>query len=115
MMTKYGEIASSQIRSAKLNLRKQIFYLLLYVDPKEKIKYQDVDVNAAFDNVFTELIGFNKLLFEPPEIVLVLNYLIAAQIIYNAERFDFQKYRKLVLDAGAKIMDVKEGDCNGNH
>jgi hypothetical protein len=36
-----------------------------------------------------------------------MSYLESARQIYNSE-FDFQLYRKLVLDAGAQIMKVKE-------
>ena len=90
-------------------LRRSIFYLLLYVDPKESIKYPGVDVNKAFQNVFDQLVGFNKFLLEPPEIVIVLNTLETALSLYNSDDFNFQRYRKLILDAGSRIMEVKEG------
>ena len=110
MKTKHGNLPSHQIASVKLYLQKSIFYLLLYVDPNERIKYSQVDVNKAFQNVFDQLVGFNKILFEPPEILLVLNILETAQDLYNSENFSFPRYRKLILDAGSRIMDVKEGD-----
>lgn len=110
MKTKYGDITNHQFTSTKSFLQKSIFYLLLYVDPNECIKYQDVDVNKAFQHVFDQLIGFNKILFEPPEIPIVMNCLETALEIYNSEAFDWKHYRKLILDAGAKIMEVKEGD-----
>lgn len=107
MMTKYGDISTHQIESAKDYLRKTIFYLLLYADPNERIKYQHVDVNQAFDNALFQLVGFNKLLREPPEVPIVMNYLEAARAVYNNDAgFDFPRYRKLILDAGSKIMEV---------
>ena len=54
--------------------------------------------------------GFNKILFEPPEILIVMNSLEAALTVYNSDDFNWTKYRKLILDAGSKIMEVKEGD-----
>ena len=110
MITKYGELPDHQISTIKKYLRSKIFYLLLYVDPKESIKYQDVDVNKAFNDIFHQLVGFNNIMFEPPELVIVMNYLEAARTIYNSADFDFHQYRKLILDAGSKIMEVKEGD-----
>lgn len=97
--------------SVKRYLQKSIFYLLLYVDPEESIKFSGVDVNAAFHQVFYQLLGFNKLLLEPPEVLVVMNLLEAALTMYNSEDFDWKVYRKLILDAGSKIMEVKEGDC----
>ena len=116
MMTKYGEISSSQISSVKLYLRKQIFYLLLYVDPNEQAKYEYVDVNEAFDHVFSLLVGLNKILLEPPELLITLGYLENARIIYNGDKFDWASYRKMILDAGSKIMEGSEGGgSNGHH
>lgn len=112
MLTKYGDIPSHQISSAKEYLRKSIFFLLLYVDPEERIKFQHVDVNDAFEHVLYQLVGFNKILLEPPEVPIVMSTLEAARAVYNSgEDFSFHRYRKLILDAGSKIMEVKEGDC----
>ena len=60
--------------------------------------------------MFCQLVGFNKILFEPPEILIVMNSLEAALTVYNSDDFNWTKYRKLILDAGSKIMEVKEGD-----
>jgi len=54
--------------------------------------------------------GFNKILLEQPELLITMNYLEAAREEYKSPNFTFAKYRKLILDAGSKIMDVKEGD-----
>lgn len=110
MRTKYGNIPNHQISSTKSYLQKSIFYLLLYVDPNESFKYPEVNVNDAFVNVFHQLLGFNNILLEPPEVPIVMNSLESARILYNSDNFDYSIYRKLILDAGAKIMEVKEGD-----
>lgn len=115
MKTKYGEIPPQQVASAKSKIQKSIFHLLLYVDPIESIKFQNVDVNEAFQSVFTQLMGFNKILLEPPEVVLTMDLLEVALDLYNSDDFCWPKYRKLILDAGSKIMEVKEGDSVGCH
>ena len=110
MITKYGDMPDQQITSVKEYLRKSIFYLLLYVDPDERINYSDVNVDMAIQHVQDQLMGFNKILLEPPELLITMNYLEAAREEYKSPNFTFAKYRKLILDAGSKIMDVKEGD-----
>ena len=40
---KYGEFAEDQFEEAKTFVRKQIFTLLLYADPKLKEKYENYD------------------------------------------------------------------------
>lgn len=110
MKSKYGEFTVSQMQSAKKELRKNIIFLLSIVDPKLKDKYQHIDVNAAFNSLLKEMCGMNELLFNPPEIVTVMSLLEAALAEYNSPEFDFAKYRKLVLDAGAKVEMIKEVD-----
>lgn len=111
MLTKYGDIPSHQITSAKEYLRKSIFFLLLCVDPEERINFQHVDVNEAFDHILYQLVGFNKILLEPSEVLIVMSLLETARTVYNSgDDFSFHRYRKLILDAGSKIMEVKEGD-----
>ena len=51
--------------------------------------------------------GLNGILLEPPELVKTMSYLESAMQIYNGD-FDFMRYRKLILDAGAEIMKIKE-------
>ena len=104
---KYGEYSSSQISSVKKTLQKSIFYLLLYVDPQTKSQYPNIDVNEAFQSLQFRINGLNSILLEPPELVETMSYLESAQQVYNGE-FNFPAYRKLILDAGATIMKVKE-------
>ena len=108
--TKYGNYSSYQISSVKKTLQKSIFYLLLYVDPQTKDQYPDIDVNEAFKSLQFRINGLNSILLEPPELVETMSYLEAAQQVFGDEPFDFKVYRKLVLDAGATIMKVKEVD-----
>lgn len=114
MITKYGHYSPTQIREIKLSVRKSIFFLLLYVDPETRQQYQDIDVERAFRNLQYRLNGLNSILLEPPELVDTMSFLEAALNEYmrymSGEDFEFSKYRKLILDAGACIMKVKEGD-----
>lgn len=107
---KYGSYSPTQIHSTKHNLRKAIFFLLLYVDPKTKNEYKDIDVEEAFLGLQYKLNGLNSLLLEPPQLIETMSLLESALDVYKSECFDWKLYRKLILDAGAKIMEVEEGD-----
>lgn len=109
MRTKYGTYSPDQISSVKQSIQKSIFFLLLYVDPKTKDEYPEVDVNDAFRNLQLRISGLNGILHEPPELVNVMSYLESAQQVYQGD-FDFYTYRKLILDAGSEVMKVKEVD-----
>ena len=110
MISKYGEFTLEQIHKTKRLIQKSIFYLLLYVDPKEREKYKDVDVVAAFGTLQRKLNGLNSVLLEPPEVVMTISILEAALQEYQSECFNWKIYRKLILDAGAEIMRIGEGD-----
>lgn len=106
---KYGDYSSAQISSVKKTLQKSIFYLLLYVDPQTRGQYPNIDVNEAFKSLQFRINGLNSILLESPELVETMSYLESAQQIFNGD-FDFMSYRKLILDAGAEIMKLKEVD-----
>lgn len=109
MNYKYGEFSSNQISEIKEYIRKRIFFLLLIVDPKTKDEYRNVNVCEAFDCELRKIGGLNSILFEPPELVRVLSLLEAALIEWNNPQFEWQKYRKLILDAGNEVLKIKEG------
>lgn len=106
MNTKYGTYSSSQVSSTISHLRKSIFFLLLYVDPQTKDEYPNIDVADAFRNLQYKLSGLNSILLEPPALVIVMSLIEAALQEYRCDDFDFMRYRKLILDAGAEIMKV---------
>ena len=110
METKYGYYSVDQIHATKLSIRKAIFFLLLYVDPATAGNYPDANIVEAFCNLQYKLDGLNRILLEPPELVETMSLLEAALHEYKCECFDWQRDRKLILDAGAAIMRVKEGD-----
>lgn len=108
MKYKYGEFSQEQIAGAKERLRKKIFFLLLYVDYRTAEEYKGVNVNKAFGNILSLIDGMNELFNRPPEIVLVMSYLEAAYIEYGKKHFNWRRYRKLILDAGNLVLEIKE-------
>ena len=106
----YGEFTQSQIAQIKKSLRGSIFFLLLCVDPQTSWEYENIDVNKCFEGLLLKLGGMNDLLMNQPEIVTTMSLLQAAMNEFNKIDFDFKVYRKLVLDAGAEIKKLKEGD-----
>ena len=105
---KYGEFNYNQVEEAKKYMRKQIYFLLLYVDPDTKDEYPNVNVESAFNNVLVKLSGMNELLFYPTELVTVLSLLEQALTEYTSPNFSFGTYRKLILDAGNEVLKIKE-------
>lgn len=104
---KYGEFTDMQISEIVKYLRKRIFFLLLYAEDREtKVNFPDVDLKQANTSLLWRVSGLNDLLGQPKELVLVLSLLEEANNTIDALEFDFGKYRKLVLDAGAEIAKI---------
>lgn len=104
----YGEFTQNQIAEIKKSLRGSIFFLLLCVDNKTSHEYKEVDVNKCFNGLLLKLGGLNQLLMNQPELVTVMSLLQAAMNEFNNPDFNFQTYRKLILDAGAEVYKLKE-------
>ena len=103
----YGSFTSNQIAETKVKMRKQIFFLLLIVDPSKAEEY-DVDVREVFNNVLTTFGGLNALLGYPTELVEVMALLYAAYLEYQKTCLNWPHYRKLILDAGNSVQKIKE-------
>lgn len=108
MEYKYGTFTTNQIAETKCKLRKQIFFLLLIVDPETCGNYENIDVPSAFDNIMYMIGGLNKLLDYPQQLVTVMSLLQSALDEYLDPDFDYEVYRKLVLDAGNEVQKIKE-------
>ena len=89
-------------------MRKQIFFLLLIADPVNAEEYDNVDVNEAIESVLAEFGGLNDLLNYPQELVEVMALINAARIEYDKFNSNWKTYRKLILDAGNKVLKIKE-------
>ncbi len=105
---KFGNFSTEQIHKSKEDLRKRIFFLLLLVDKKTSVNYEGVNVEKTFESLMTEFGGLNELLGYPPEMVSVLSLVNAARLEYNSSEFNWQRYRKLILDAGSQVDKIKE-------
>lgn len=103
----YGEFTPNQIAETKQMMRKQIFFLLLIVDPETSDQYE-VSVYDAFKNVLTVFGSLNDLLRYPSEFVKVMALINAAFLEYKSQDFSFRRYRKLILDAGNEVLKIKE-------
>lgn len=106
MQNKYGTFNDEQMENYKVKLHKELFWLLIYKDPETKEKYINVDFNKYFDGLMRKINGLNELLFYPTEIVAIMSLLEAALIESRKEDFDYQVYRKLVLDTHALVDKI---------
>ena len=105
---KYGQFTDMQISEIKEILRKRIFFLLLVAEDLEaKNKFPEVDLEQANTTLLWRISGVNELLGEPIELVTVLSLLEEAKNTIKPD-FDFAKYRKLILDAGAEVMKIAD-------
>ena len=104
----YGEFSKLQIDEIKERLRKQIFFLLLIVDPKTAKDYS-VDVNEAFIGTLDLLGGVNGLLNYPHGFVEVMALVYAAYLEFQKPCLNWGHYRKLILDAGNSVYKVRRG------
>ena len=108
MKHKYGEYTEFQIGEFKKRIRKTIFLLLLCVDPKTAGQFKGAKTDKIFEGLLYELGGASDVFFEPAEIVEAVNLLERAKQELRSKKYDFQVYRKLILDAGACIDRIKE-------
>ena len=105
---KYGEFEENQVANAKAKIKKKIFFLLLIVDPQTSDQFKEVNVEDAFKNVQTLINGLNELLSYPREIVFSASLIESALKELHSTDFSYERYRKLLLDAGWEIAKIKE-------
>ena len=108
MKYKYGEFSRSQISQTKIKLRKKIFFLLIIVDPKTKNDYPNINFQKKFEDILFLINGYNELLNYPQQLVDISSYLAEALRQYYDPFFDFKRYRKLILDSGSLVLEIKE-------
>lgn len=106
----YGKFPKNQIDKLCKSIRGSIFFLLLCVDPNTRDEYRGVDVGKNFDYIMLKLKGLNRLLVDRVEVIDIMSMLEAARIEYENPNFNFKIYRKLILDAGAEVERLKEGE-----
>lgn len=106
MKYKYGEFTDEQIENFKESMRKKIFFLLVIVDPETKEKYAKIDVNKAFTDILLSIGGLNSIFESSSELVQISGLVQAALDNYESKEFDFNIYRKLILDAGSIVLKI---------
>lgn len=102
----YGYFTDEQMENYKVKLHKELFWLLIYKDPKTKDEYLNVDFDKYFDGLMRRMNGLNELLSYPTEIVSIMSLLEAALIESKKEDFNYKVYRKLVLDAHSLVDQI---------
>lgn len=100
------KFTNEQIESEKKLLQKKIFYLLLIVDPDTCGQYVDVNVESAYEDLFSDLDGLNEILSYPVEMVNIAKKLAKALKEYKSPDFEYKKYRKFILDAGSEVTKI---------
>ena len=108
----YGTFTQEQIAQTKTKIRKSIYFILLCCDPKTTGRYKDVNIKEAFLNLLYRLDGMNSVLCYPQEIVTVVSLLQRAYEEYLSPSYNFGICRKLLLDAGSEVLNIKEEDEN---
>ena len=106
MKTIYGHFDDKQFEDYKVKLHKDLFWLLLYKDPKTKDEF-NIDFDKYFINLMLRIDGLNKILNYPVEIITIMSLLQAAwDQSHQDEDFDYQSYRKLILDAHHEVDKI---------
>ena len=106
MDTIYGHFDDLQIEEYKEKLHKEMFWLLLYKDPKTKDEFKNVDFEKYFINLMKKIDGLNTLLFHPVEIIAIMSLLQAALNETRSDDFNYRSYRKLILDAHSLVDKI---------
>jgi hypothetical protein len=107
MKTLYGNYNDEQFEQYKIQLHKEMFWLLLYKDPNTQNKYKDIDFEKYFVNLMKKIDGLNEILLYPIEIISIMSLLQAALIETRKENFDYKAYRKLILDAHSLVDEIR--------
>lgn len=110
VLHKYGKFRKSQVEYYKNKLRKKIFWLILYTDENTNKNFISVDVVKYHKNLLCEISSYNELLLYQNDFVEIVNKLEEALNILQLDTFNFQEYKKLVLDAGALMNNLKVGE-----
>lgn len=104
----YGTFTQEQISQTKTKIRKSIYFILLCCDPKTSNRYKNVNVETAFLNLLYWISGMNTILNCPPEVVRIISLLQKAYEEYLSPDYKFKVCRKLLLDAGSEVLNIKE-------
>lgn len=106
----YGEFSDAQVNDLIETMHSEIHKLLLYKDPKvnEFIFESDAAFTSYFINLLYRFGGLNKILGEPIYMVAFMSTLRAAYDECQSAEYDYQVFRRLILDAHGYIKQMFE-------
>ena len=107
----YGTFTNEQINETAKKMHNDIHKLLLYKDNKikDKIFDSDEDFVRYFTNLLFRFGGLNELLGEPKQMVALMSTLQSAFNIATIGTFNFEIFRKAILDCHGYIKSMFEG------
>lgn len=102
--TKYGDFKTSQILDHKQELHNNVLALL----------YMKEENCSTLDNYFSSLLwrlsGYNEIFGNQAIMIDIMSNLEEARNEAKKEKYNHNKYRKLILDAFNMIDKLKESD-----
>lgn len=110
MQYKYGVFSKNQDRLNEQLIHSEIHKLLLYKDKliEQNIFNSDKDFKNYFDSLLLRYGGFNTLLGEPSQMMSLMSTLQAARNQVEGDSFNWNTYRKLILDAHGFVKAIFE-------
>lgn len=102
----YGDFTTYQIEDYKSKLHTDLFWLLLYKDPKTNKQYQNMDFEKYFLFLMKKIDGLNTLLSYPTNLVELCSLLQGAYNETQRSDYKYSSYRKMVLDAQALVDKI---------
>ncbi len=99
-----GEFIESQLTDERDLLHAKIHWLLIY----RENEYEYLD--SYFYSLLLYIASLNDLMGHPQSLIDVMVLLHEARIINRKAHDDFTRYRKLVLDAHAKVDEWWNGE-----
>lgn len=106
MQTLYGELKEDDFEKYKEKLHKELFWLLVYKDPKTKEQYKYVNFEKYLVRLIKKINGLNEILLCPAELISIMTLLQAALIETRQDSFDYQEYRRMILDAHSLVDKI---------
>lgn len=111
----YGDFSDAQIDCAAARMHKEVHRLLTYKDNRITVKQfkSDEDYLIYFNNLLFRFGGLNKILGEPPQMVLLMSTLQSAYDEAQSKNFRYKIFRKAILDCHGYIKSMfEEVDSN---
>lgn len=111
---KYGKFSNKQIKVNVQLMHNDIHKLLIYKDPKISNSCFDSDDEffVYFENLLYRFGGLNNLFGRPVEMVNFMSTLQAAYDEVRKTDFDYNLFRKLILNAHGYLTSIFEGRNN---